>query len=537
MTGLIIAYGWRESFYLLAPAGLLAAIWWWWYGRDEPAQHAAVTPAELALISAGRPPPGATAAVAGNWRSVLWNRDILLLAASYFSMNYVFYIFSNWLFTYLVEERGFSLLESGFLYALPFIVGAVLATVGGIVCDHLCRRLGPRWGCRLPGVVGLMMVAWLLLAGAASPSPLMAVALLSLCFGFTQFTEGAYWQGVDFRGRAAHRHGRGRAQHRRQSGGVPGAGGRVHGRPAGLVADAGQRLGFRVAWRRAVAVRACGGAGLYGGRSLMIRSLSQRRPVVLIMALVAASLGSAMAATKPRARDLGIPFDGNPGPLNAITDVAGVEVGHVTLISGSGKLKTGSGPVRTGVTAILPRGKDAPFNPVFAGWFTQNGNGEMTGTTWVEESGLMYGPVMITSTHSVGVVRDAVIAWANQRYHFDADEDRWSEPVVAETWDQWLNDIYGFHVKPEHAFRALDSAAPGPVPEGNVGGGTGMICFHFKGGIGTSSRRVHDASGDYTLGVLVQANFGSRAQLTIAGVPVGNDHYREPGLCRARRAG
>ena len=245
--------------------------------------------------------------------------------------------------------------------------------------------------------------------------------------------------------------------------------------------------------------------------------------------------GSATAAKKPRARDLGIPFQGESGPLNAITDVAGVEVGEVTLISGSGKLKVGSGPVRTGVTAILPRGKDAPFDPVFAGWFTQNGDGEMTGTTWIEESGQLYGPVMITNTHSVGVVHDAVIAWGLARYHVDPDDDRWSAPVVAETWDAWLNDQNGFHVKPEHAFQALDSARPGPVPEGNVGGGTGMICYHFKGGTGTASRRVHDASGDYTLGVLVQANFGSRYQLTVAGVPVGaaiTDHpaYVEPGL-------
>jgi L-aminopeptidase/D-esterase-like protein len=244
--------------------------------------------------------------------------------------------------------------------------------------------------------------------------------------------------------------------------------------------------------------------------------------------------GGATAAKKPRARDLGVPFLGEPGPLNAITDVVGVEVGLVTLISGSGKLKTGVGPVRTGVTAVLPRGKDAPFDPVFAGWFTQNGNGEMTGTTWVEESGHLYGPVMITNTHSVGVVRDAVIAWGLARYRFDDEEERWSAPVVAETWDGWLNDHYGFHVKPEHAFQALDSAKSGPVAEGNVGGGTGMICYHFQGGTGTASRRIHDASGDYTLGVLVQANFGSRYQLTVAGVPVGaaiTDHpaYVEPG--------
>jgi L-aminopeptidase/D-esterase-like protein len=242
----------------------------------------------------------------------------------------------------------------------------------------------------------------------------------------------------------------------------------------------------------------------------------------------------AAEAHKPRARDLGVPFRGTPGPLNAITDVAGVEVGHVTLISGSGALQVGSGPVRTGVTAILPRGKTKPQDPVFAGWFTQNGNGEMTGTTWVEESGELWGPVMITNTHSVGTVRDAVIAWSLARYKIDLD-DWWSLPVVAETWDGWLNDINGFHVKSEHAFAALDSAAPGPVAEGNVGGGTGMICYEFKGGIGTASRRVADASGQYTLGVLVQANFGSRSQLTVAGVPVGQEIPENPAYASRAR--
>ena len=254
----------------------------------------------------------------------------------------------------------------------------------------------------------------------------------------------------------------------------------------------------------------------------------------LLARLVLLSLASAAQSAEPqRARDVGVPFDGTPGPLNAITDVAGIEVGQVTLISGNGKLNMGKGPVRTGVTAILPRGKAAPLDPVFAAWFAQNGNGELTGTTWIEEGGHMYGPVMITNTHSVGVVRDAVIAWALNRYKFGDDEDRWSEPVVGETWDGWLNDIYGFHVKAEHVFKALDTAKPGPVDEGNVGGGTGMICYHFKCGTGTASRRVHDESGDYTVGVLVQANGGSRAQLLVAGVPVGaaiTDHpaYVEP---------
>jgi ACS family glucarate transporter-like MFS transporter len=196
VTMLIIQFGWRGSFYILAPIGLLAGAWWWWYGRDAPAQHRAVSAEEIALIEAGRAP--VAAAGRDSWRTVLRNRDILLLAASYFSMNYTFYIFSNWLFIYLVEERHFSLLESGFLYALPFIVGAILAAVGGVVCDVLCRHVGPRWGCRLPGIGGLVMVAWLLLAGAASADPLTAVALLSLCFGFTQFTEGAYWQGTTY---------------------------------------------------------------------------------------------------------------------------------------------------------------------------------------------------------------------------------------------------------------------------------------------------------------------------------------------------
>src|SRR5271166_1418551 len=178
--------------------------------------------------------------------------------------------------------------------------------------------------------------------------------------------------------------------------------------------------------------------------------------------------GVALSQSKPRARDLGVPFDGTPGPLNAITDVKGVEVGFTTLISGSGKLKVGEGPVRTGVTAILPRGKQSFANPVFAGWYSLNGNGEMTGTTWVEESGFLEGPVMITNTHSVGVVRDAVIQWRVNHGQPDASGYWWSLPVVAETWDGWLNDINGFHVKPEHAFHAIDSAHSGLVEEGNV---------------------------------------------------------------------
>src|SRR6266849_2691213 len=233
------------------------------------------------------------------------------------------------------------------------------------------------------------------------------------------------------------------------------------------------------------------------------------------------------AQTKPRARDLGVPFDGTPGPFNAITDVKGVEVGHTTLISGEGPLKVGERPVRTGVTAVLPRGRESK-DGVFAAWFTENGNGEMTGTTWVGDSGFLDGPVMITNTHSVGVVRDAVIAWKVKHGHPDMEGYWWSLPVVAETWDGWLNDINGFHVKAEHAFHALDSAHGGSVEEGNVGGGTGMICSEFKGGIGTASRvvKIGDAKTgavSYTVGVLVQCNYGIRSQLRIAGVPVGKE--------------
>jgi len=234
------------------------------------------------------------------------------------------------------------------------------------------------------------------------------------------------------------------------------------------------------------------------------------------------------SAAKPRARDLGVPFDGTPGPLNAITDVSGVMVGHTTLISGEGKLQVGKGPVRTGVTAVLPRGKDSMNNPVFAGWFSQNGNGEMTGTTWIEESGFLEGPVMITNTHSVGVVRDAVIQWRVAHGQPDPTGYWWSLPVVAETWDGWLNDINGFHVKPEHAFHAIDSASSGPVEEGAVGGGTGMICNEFKGGIGTSSRKVETKFGGYAVGVLVQCNYGVRRNLKIAGVPVGREISEDP---------
>jgi len=257
----------------------------------------------------------------------------------------------------------------------------------------------------------------------------------------------------------------------------------------------------------------------------MIHSVCLRRFILLLCSLAAVSLANAQdkPSAKPRARDLGVPFDGTPGPLNAITDVSGVIVGHTTLISGEGKLQVGKGPVRTGVTAVLPRGKDSMNNPVFAGWWSLNGNGEMTGTTWVEESGFLEGPVMITNTHSVGVVRDAVIQWRVAHGQPDPTGYWWSLPVVAETWDGWLNDINGFHVKPEHAFHAIDSAHGGAVEEGAVGGGTGMVCNGFKGGIGTSSRKLGEKEGGYTVGVLVQCNYGTRNNLRIAGIPVGRE--------------
>jgi L-aminopeptidase/D-esterase-like protein len=246
-----------------------------------------------------------------------------------------------------------------------------------------------------------------------------------------------------------------------------------------------------------------------------------RQPMLksAIMLLLTAAPVFAENPTKPRARDLGIPFDGTPGKLSAITDVKGVEVGFTTLIAGEGKLKKGEGPVRTGVTAILPRGKHS-HDPVFAAWFPLNGNGEMTGTAWIEESGFLEGPVLITNTHSVGIVRDAVVAWQVDKKKL---VQPWSMPVVAETWDGWLNDSNGFHVKDRHVHEALEDAKSGPVAEGNVGGGTGMICYEFKGGTGTSSRKLPEKAGGYTVGVLVQANHGARYQLQIAGVPVGKE--------------
>jgi D-aminopeptidase len=249
------------------------------------------------------------------------------------------------------------------------------------------------------------------------------------------------------------------------------------------------------------------------------------------LALALYAICAPASAVEPRARDLGVPFEGSPGPLNAITDVAGVTVGQVTLIE---DLPNGH-KVRTGVTAILPRGTASASTPVFAGWFALNGNGEMTGTAWIDESGQLEGPVMLTNTHSVGVVRDAVIADRVRAGGADASGYWWSLPVVAETWDGHLNDINGFHVKPEHVGEALRKARGGPVDEGNVGGGTGMICHEFKCGIGTASRRIMVDKGDYRVGVLVQANYGVRDPLRIAGVPVGqylrNDRiYTDPKL-------
>jgi D-aminopeptidase len=239
-------------------------------------------------------------------------------------------------------------------------------------------------------------------------------------------------------------------------------------------------------------------------------------PFLLVTCLAGAST---TFAGEPRARDLGVPFQGTPGPLNAITDVPGVTVGHVTLIEDLPDDRK----VRTGVTAILPRGRQSIDTPVYAGWFALNGNGEMTGTTYMDELGQIDGPIMLTNTHSVGVVRDAVIAWRVRAGPADPSGYWWSSPVVAETWDGDLNDVNGFHVHPVHVDRALDEAKGGPVAEGNVGGGTGMMCFDFKCGIGTASRRIDHSGRQYIVGVLVQANYGSGARelLRIAGVPIG----------------
>ncbi len=253
--------------------------------------------------------------------------------------------------------------------------------------------------------------------------------------------------------------------------------------------------------------------------------------LVAVLALTGALLASpATAGDSDRSRDLGIPFEGKPGPLNAITDVAGIEVGHVTLFEGNGALEVGAGPVRTGVTVVHPRGKNST-EAVFAGWFTLNASGEMTGTTWLEERGLIDGPIAITNTHSVGVVRDAAVAWM-VRKGWTAD---WHAPVVAETYDGGLNDINGFHVTREHAIEAMQNATPGPVAEGAVGGGTGMVCNGFKGGIGTSSRRITVSGKDYTVGVLVQCNYNwDGRDLRLGGrrvsalLPVGEHCFTDP---------
>lgn len=252
---------------------------------------------------------------------------------------------------------------------------------------------------------------------------------------------------------------------------------------------------------------------------------------VPLLALCAVASPRAHAGAGPRARDLGIPFSGSPGPHNAITDVAGVLVGHTTLIMGEGKLVVGRGPVRTGVTAVLPKGRK--WEPVFAGHYALNGFGDMTGTHWVDEGGLLGGPVMITNTYSVGVVRDAVNSWFQEVLEQDIP---WHQPVVGETWDGFLNDIAGQHVRKEHAFAALLSARDGPVAEGNVGGGTGMVVHGFKGGIGTASRSVEAAGRRFTVGVLVQANHGSREGLVIAGVPIGKEIQEDQPAPGARRA-
>ena len=260
-------------------------------------------------------------------------------------------------------------------------------------------------------------------------------------------------------------------------------------------------------------------------RALAIRFRALRRTAVLaglasLVAVTAAAQAAPGATTKPRARELGISqlIGGTAGPHDAITDVPGVEVGHVTLIEGSGRMVVGRGPVRTGVTVVHPRGRTSN-DPVFGAWFTLNGNGEMTGTTWLEESGLLEGPIAITNTNSVGTVRDAILEWQLNRPGMQP----WGLPVVAETWDGRLNDINGFHVKSGHVLAALDGARGGPVAEGNVGGGTGMVCHRFKGGIGTASRRLTTEQGGWTVGVLVQCNYGARRELRIAGVPVGQE--------------
>jgi len=248
-------------------------------------------------------------------------------------------------------------------------------------------------------------------------------------------------------------------------------------------------------------------------------TINQMKPIFILLLSLLAALSS--YGQKPRARDLGVPFDGVPGQNNSITDVRGVEVGYSTIISGTGTNILGTGPVRTGVTAIFPRGKAQKFSPVYANWYSLNGNGEMTGTTWVTESGFLETPIMITNTNSVGVVRDAVLKWYVETDWYDAEDWWYTYPVVAETYDGFLNDIYGFHVKEAHVLEAINNASGGKIEEENVGGSTGMRCLGFKKGTGTASRKISLAGDNYTLGVLVQSNFGTKKTLTIAGVPVG----------------
>ena len=246
----------------------------------------------------------------------------------------------------------------------------------------------------------------------------------------------------------------------------------------------------------------------------------QRAAIVALCCFYSFGAAAYVATGVTRARDLGVPFEGTPGNLNAITDVRGVEVGQTMLVEGEGKLVVGQGPVRTGVTAILPLGKDNSNTAVPAAVYSFNGNGEMTGAAWVEESGFLEGPVLLTNTHSVGVTRDAVVEWGTRKF---PETENFSLPVVAETWDGELNDINGFHVKKEDVFRALDCAAGGAVVEGNAGGGTGMRAFGFKAGIGTASRVISIGEDGFCLGVLVQANFAKRENLIVAGVPVGKE--------------
>ena len=266
----------------------------------------------------------------------------------------------------------------------------------------------------------------------------------------------------------------------------------------------------------------CAGSGLfapnkYNSNRCLLKNMNNLLFRVFLLIAISFVPVFVIGQAKPRARDLGVPFEGTPGQFNAITDVKGVEVGYTTLISGEGKTA-----VRTGVTAILPQGKNFQGR-VFAGWHTLNGNGEMTGTTWIEESGGLGSPVLITNTHSVGIVRDAVIEWGVKKQAPGVYSGDLSLPVVAETWDGFLNDINGFHVKKEHVFQALEGAKSGLPAEGNVGGGTGMMAHGFKGGTGTASRKLGERDGNYTVGVLVQANYGSRQLFRVAGVPVGQE--------------